>query len=104
MAANEIHKGDEGTKFSITLYDGSSVKDISYATVSKQVIFKKPSGGIATKTGVFETDGTDGILTYTTVDGDLDEVGHWKIQVRLAGPASDRRTDIGSFIVHENLE
>ena len=104
MAANEIHKGDEGTQFKITMYEGTSVKDISYATVAKEVIFKKPSGTVVTQTGSFFTDGTDGILTYTSTDGDLDEVGHWKIQVRLAGVSSDRRTDIGTFMVHENLE
>ena len=43
MAANEIHENDVGTKFKLTVKDGSSAVDISSAVAAgtKQVIIKK---------------------------------------------------------------
>ena len=40
MAANEIHVNDVGTKFLVTVTDGSIAVDISSAT-TKQLIIKK---------------------------------------------------------------
>ena len=42
MAANEIHINDVGTKFLVTVTDGTSAVNISSAS-TKQLIFKKPS-------------------------------------------------------------
>lgn len=103
MAANEIRKNDIGTLFKVTINDGSATKDISYAT-TKQFIFKKPDGTIKTVTAGFYTDGTDGLLSYTTVSGDLDSVGLWKLQARVASTNNDKRTDVASFRVNEILE
>ena len=64
---------------------------------------RKPSGTISTKTATFVSDGTDGKIHYTTVAGDLDETGMWKIQARVSNVTSDKRTDIGTFTVGENL-
>ena len=59
MPANEIHLDDVGTKFLVTVKDGSSVVDISSAG-TKQILIKKPSGTKLTKTATFNSDGTDG--------------------------------------------
>ena len=42
MAANEIHMNDVGTRFLVTVTDGTSAVDISSATSgsSKTIIFK----------------------------------------------------------------
>ena len=103
MAANEIHLGDIGTIFEITLMDGASVVDISTQTLM-QIKFKKPKSAVVTQTAVFKTDGTDGILQYVTVLDDLDELGTWKIQayVELAS-GSKHNSDIGTFTVYANL-
>ena len=42
MPANEIHLNDVGTKFLVTIMDGSSAVDISTAS-TKQIIIQKPS-------------------------------------------------------------
>ena len=93
MPADEIRMEDIGTKFKITVKDGSSVVDISGAT-TKQLIFKKPGGTKLTKTAVFFTDGTDGIITYDTLSGDLDEDGMWKVQGYVVLSSGTYHSDI----------
>lgn len=102
MSANEIHQNDIGTVFRCTIYDNTTLVDISGAT-TKQLIFKKPSGDKLTKSASFYTDGTDGILTYTTVSGDLDEIGTWKLQGYVVLASGSWKSDIHTFTVHRNL-
>lgn len=104
MAADEIHLGDIGLVLKATIQDGDSIVDLSAAT-TKEIKLKPPKGG-ATKTfsAAFFTDGTDGIITYTTVDADdLDVLGDWKIQGRVVIAAGDFNSDTAAFEVHKNL-
>lgn len=103
MAAGEIHKNDIGVQFLVTVYSGSTIKDIS-AFTTKQYIFRKPSGAFITVTADFYTDGSDGVLSYISSTGVLNESGIWKLQIYLANTNNSKKSDIGSFIVHENLE
>ena len=103
MAANEIHQNDIGTVFEVTLQDGEVVVDISTAT-TKEIVFRKPNAGaVLTRAATFKTDGTDGILQYVTVSGDLDTVGEWHIQSHVIISAGEWRSDIGTFDVLGNL-
>ena len=102
MAANEIHKGDIGTQFTVTVQDGTTVVDISTAS-TKQLIFKKPGGTILTKSTSFVTDGTDGKMQYVSVDGDLSDDGVWKMQGKVIIGGNSFSTDITSFKVYRNL-
>ena len=102
MAANEVRVGDIGTRFKVTLKDGASVVSISSAT-TKQIILKKPDGTKLTKSATFSSDGTDGIMYYDTVSGDLDVAGVWKLQGKVVISAGTFSTDIYSFKVHRNL-
>jgi hypothetical protein len=99
----EIHIGDVGTKFLITVKNDGVVVDISSATV-KEIYFEKPDGTTLTKTASFETDGTDGKIYWTTsAAGDLDIEGMWKIQAKIAITGGSWKTEIGSFRVWENI-
>jgi len=104
MSANEIHKSDIGTLFKVTIKDGDTAVDISSASVTKQIVFRKPSGTLLTKAASFFTDGTDGILTYTSISGDLNEIGSWKLQAYVVLGSNEFRSDLASFKVHRNLE
>ena len=103
MAAAEIHKGDIGTVFEVTVKDGSDVVDISVAS-TYDIIFKKPNDDVVAQTGVFVTDGTDGKMKYTTISGDLDISGGWQIQASLVMAAGVWKSDVGKFTVFTNLE
>jgi hypothetical protein len=104
MAANEIHVGDIGTTFEITMYDGDAIVNLSGAN-TLQMFFLKPDGSTTlTKTATLVTDGTDGKLKYVTVANDLDTAGTWKIQARIQFDASnDWKSDISKFKVFPNI-
>ena len=102
MAADEIHENDVGTLFKATIKDCPNDLDISSAS-TKQLKFKKPGGDILVKAGTFFTDGTDGILTYTSVSGDLDECGRWRLQAFLVLGSSSYHSDVAKFRVFPNV-
>ena len=102
MSANEVHKDDIGTVFEVALMDGSSIVNVSAAT-TKEIIFEKPDGSTLTKTAEFVTSGSDGKIDYTTVAGDLDTIGRWKIQAYVVLAAGSWKSDVAEFSVHDNL-
>jgi hypothetical protein len=103
MTANEIHENDVGTKFLVTVTDGSSAVNISSATATKQLIIKKPSGAKLTKATSFTTDGTDGKMYYNIAADDLDEAGTYKLQGKVVISDGTFYTDIQTFKVYRNL-
>ena len=75
-----IHNGDIGTIFRLTIVDSSGTAiDVSSASV-KKIYFQDPSGNKSVEDASFYTDGSDGIIQYTAVSGDIDETGNWQIQ------------------------
>ena len=103
MASGEIHKHDIGTvlKFTVKDENGDAVNLASAST--KNVMLKKPNGKVLTKSSSFYTDGTDGILTYTIVDGDLDLNGTWENQVYVVINSNEFYSDIHEMVVYRNL-
>jgi hypothetical protein len=102
MAA-EIHKNDIGTTFRITIKDeDDAVVDLSSAT-TKEILFLKPSGSLLRKTASLYTDGTDGKIQYTTVSGDLDTIGKWRLQSYIVTGGNYWHSDLYKFHVYENI-
>jgi hypothetical protein len=105
----EIHKGDIGTIFMLTLKDAGVAVDVSDADGANemQIFFKKPSGKVVTQTAAFGTaggtGGEDGRIKYTTVAGDLDEVGYWEMQAKVIITAGTFKSEIEGFHVKRNL-
>lgn len=100
---SEIHVGDIGTIFQITINDQSGPVDVSNADAI-QVILQLPDGGGAlVKNAVLVNDGTDGIVKYTTQSGDLSQPGTWQIQGRVTFGSNVFSTDIQKFKVYRNL-
>jgi len=102
MTADEIHVNDVGTVFKVTIADCPTTLDVSSAT-TKQLKFKKPGGDLLVKDGQFYTDGTDGVIKYTSVSGDLDECGRWELQAFLVFGGSSYHSDVAKFRVFRNL-
>lgn len=78
-----IHKDDYGWTGKIRVVQDAVAQNISTYT-TRQFIFRKPSGAIATKTATFATDGADGVLQYAVESGLVDEVGGWQVQARIS--------------------
>jgi hypothetical protein len=102
--ASEIHVNDIGTRFLVTVKDGSSTVDLSSAS-ALQINFRKPSDVIVNRTGSTIGDGssTSGVMYYDSVVGDLDEVGNYKLQGKVTLTGGTYYTDIHTFKVHCNL-
>ncbi len=102
----EVHFNDIGTVILVTVKDCVSgtptVLDVSTAS-DLDLVFKSPSGSSTTKTATLYTDGTDGQIYYTSVDGDWGEVGTWRIQAKIGIGGGTFRSDVGTFKVYENL-
>jgi hypothetical protein len=99
------HPGDVGTRFLVNIVDDfGRVVDISEAQ-TKTLIFKKPGGSVIERDAEWGSDnnGSDGLLKYYSVDGDIDEVGTWKIQAKVIEPDGAWKSSFKSFKVHRNL-
>jgi hypothetical protein len=106
MAVNEIHVGDIGTIFELTLMDDTVVVDVSSAVAigTKQIHFVRPDGTASTEEASFTTDGTDGKIQFITPDVNfLDQAGGWKIQGKVTLVTGTWSSDISSFKVYKNL-
>lgn len=103
--ACEIHFNDIGTSFRLTIYDCQAtpvIIDVSAASVI-EIKFRRPDYTSITKTGVFYTDGTDGIIEYVTVDLDLDAEGTWSIQAKVTLPTGTWSSNLETFEVKGNI-
>ncbi len=100
----DIHVGDVGVQFQDTVQDCSGKTiDISSVT-TKEYIFQSPDGSSFTTSASFLTNGTDGVLTYTTVAGDISVPGRWRYQVHVIFPSTlHRYSDFGIFMARQNL-
>jgi hypothetical protein len=103
MSLDSIIKDDYGQEVLLTFIDvdTDAAADISAYTTSQKMIFTDPSGASAEKTAAFDTDGSDGVIAYTLVNGDIDEAGSWKIRGRVTSGTAVLTTEEASFFVHE---
>lgn len=110
---NEIHENDVGTEFLVTIVECTNGVetpiDISSATLM-QIVFRNPAGLVVTKAATFTSiasggtgDGTDGRISYFTVDQDLTPTGDFKIQGIVTTPMGKWSSTIDKFKVTKNL-
>ena len=100
---SDIHLGDVGTVFILTVMDGAAIVDISAATVMK-INLVSPTTDKTTHTATHTTDGTDGKMEYATSDASvLDEIGTWQWQGQVTLPTGAWKTNILTFAVLDNL-
>ena len=103
MSWENIQVDDFGWVGRLTLQQDGTAKDISSYT-TRQFIFTDPDGTAATKTALFDSDGTDGKLKYTTLDGDIDSVGNWQVTARIINTGSELTSDPHEFRVKARLD
>jgi hypothetical protein len=104
MSQDEIHVGDKGTAFNVTLYDGTTAVDISLAT-SKVFVFEKPSGTKMSVTATVSGTGSLGTMTWSVpTTTTIDEDGEWRLQAKVGFSDSSYHTDITRFTVYPNLD
>lgn len=102
FCTDDLHLNDVGTIFEVTILDENVAVPVDNATV-KQIIFLKPDGTKLTKNAGFVTDGTNGVIYYVGIAGDLNVVGIWGIQGFIDSPTWEGFTSIAYFRVKPNL-
>src|SRR5687767_13585106 len=103
MPINEVHLNDFGTIFQFEIKDeDDAVVDVSTAT-TREIVFKKLTGDILSKTASLVNAGTDGLVKYVIASGDIDTVGQWRVQGRVILSGKQFSSDIHTFKVFENL-
>ena len=99
----EIHIGDIGTIFEITLMDDLAVVNVAPAS-EMLIIFTKPDGSKVINAAKLTGDGSDGKIRYViTLSTELDQNGSWKIQANVTLPSGQWSSNIDRFRVYKNL-
>jgi hypothetical protein len=80
----------------------TNILDISTATL-KEIVIQRPDKTKITRSAIFLTDGTDGVVYILTIAGDLTLEGTYYIQAYIEMPSWQGNTEIGEFEVEDNL-
>lgn len=97
-----IQAGAIGLIMTLTIEEDGAAVNISSAT-TKKIKIRKPGGSVLEKDALFVTNGSDGKLTYTTIDGDIDKVGDYKVQAYVAMTGFTGHSSIVMFEAKKNL-
>lgn len=103
MSLTNIVAGDFGQTIQLTVLDTDTdeAANISGYNVGQSMIFRDPDGNDATVVAAFATDGSDGIVQYTLVAGDIDERGNWQVRVVVTSAVAQLTTTWLEFLVLE---
>lgn len=101
--AGRLRRFDIGSIIRVTVKENGTAFDASAAS-GKTMKLQKPSGAVLEVPAKFQSDGKDGVVTYTTAENDLSESGPWIGQVFLDFTATQKwHTDTFSFSVANNV-
>lgn len=99
----EIHVGDVGTVFLVTVYkQDETIFNLASAT-SLEIRFIAPDREVVDKTALLFTSGTDGKMYYTLDDGDIYIAGTWKYQGIIEFASGTWHTNVVEFTVYPNI-
>jgi len=101
MSLDKISKDDYGYSILLTFIDTdtNSADDISAYTTAQYMVFQDPMGTEHEKSASFNTDGSDGVVTYTVQDGDIPMSGEWKVRIKVQSGSSIIRSEWETFDV-----
>lgn len=95
-----IRVGDIGTVIKLTIHDQDGIVDLSTAS-TKTFRFNSATNIAFDKTAIFDTDGTDGILKYQFILGDLNVAGIWAVQAYIEMPSGSWTSGTYTFTVED---
>ena len=97
-----LQVGNVGSILRFTVVDqDAAVVNVSAATLT--LYFRSPQNKVLTKSGALTGSGTDGIIQYTTIAGDLDTPGNWLAQAKVVISGSTWFSNIVPVQVQANL-
>lgn len=84
------------------LDDQQAPVDVSAAT-SIQFVLKKPDATKIVVSAGFVSDGSDGKVRHEVVQGEITQVGTWRVQAHIITPTQDLWSTVAQFSVKGNL-
>lgn len=99
---NNIQVGAINLLIELEIREDYAPLDISLATV-KNILIEKPDDTVLTVSGSFVGTGTDGLIYYRTLAGDLNLAGIYNVQAYLVMPDFVGYSTPVSFTVYANL-
>lgn len=103
MSLANIVSGDYGQTIQLTVLDTdtNAAADISGYSTAQTMTLRDPDGTSSAKVAAFATDGTNGVVEYTLMEGDIDidQDGAWKVRVTLASGTAKLTSTWLRFIV-----
>jgi hypothetical protein len=90
---------DSGAQYRLTIRNAQGTTDVS-GVVTKLMTFHRPDGSTIQREAAFYTDGTDGVICYTTIAGDLNVSGAWRVLAHVDFGQTEFQSEIHSFSVH----
>ncbi|HXH05869.1 MAG TPA: hypothetical protein VNI83_04690 [Vicinamibacterales bacterium] len=102
MSHQEVRLGDTGTKLRVALLDGETPVDLSALVVGKLKL-RKPDGTVIERVATVVPPPSSGVLEYTTIAGDLDQVGQWEIQAYIEVGTGQWHSTREIFVVSPRL-
>lgn len=97
-----IQVGAIGLVMTLTVEEDGAAVNVSSAS-TKKIKIRKPGGAVLEKDAAFTTNGTDGKLTYTTISGDIDKVGEYRVQAYVVMSGFTGSSSIATFEAKKNL-
>ena len=102
-SVRRILQNDPGAQFRLTIRNSQGTTNVSTVT-AKLMTFHRPDGSIIQREAAFYTDGSDGMICYTTLDGDLNVAGDWQVQAHVDFGHTEFQSEIHRFTVHNRAE
>jgi hypothetical protein len=97
---SRLYQDDEGVHLIVST-ENLAIPD----TAVLSLVVTKPGGDTVTWALTADMINlTTGDITYSTLPGDLDELGEYQIQVHGVFTDADETSNIDTFTVHEKLE
>lgn len=103
----DMHVNDYGTVIQMEIINRQTKQPLDLGSVQNMyMIFEPPSGVAVEKTAaIANPPGTDGVIQYTIANGDITEIGKYKVQGRVEDPTTPGlwHTDVIEFQVASNI-
>lgn len=100
---HHIHIDDYGFYGKLRVVrDGAGMDISNYSTL--RYVLRSPNGYPKVRSAAFDTNGVDGVLKYLFASGDIDEIGEWSVQARLAKTGAELTSESMRFDVRQRMD
>ena len=101
--SDNIQVGAIGLVITLTITEDDVPVNVSTAS-TKTIRIRKPDGSVVEKAAAFTTNGSEGKITYTTIAGDIDLVGEYRVQAYVVMSGFTGYSTVVRFDANRNLQ